>query len=101
MLDLMLGMGEHSVEISKQLQQNGELLALDISPLMCRRAEKHGFDNQYRVSEADALACPLDDSSVDKRTVQIRNINTQRTTTFRACQQNRADPSPGRRICIS
>lgn len=33
---------------------------------MCRRAEKLEFENQYRVIEADALACPLGDASVDR-----------------------------------
>ncbi len=64
-VDLMAGMGELCFEISKNLQQNGNLIALDISPVMCRCAEKHKFNNRYQVIEADALNCPLDASSVD------------------------------------
>lgn len=63
--DLMTGMGELCVEISKDLSQNGELIAIDISPVMCRRAAQHKFDHRYRVIETDALASSLGASSVD------------------------------------
>lgn len=64
-VDLMAGMGELCVEVSKNIHQNVELLALDISSAMCRRAEQRKFNCRYRVIEADALACPIGDSSVD------------------------------------
>jgi len=61
----MTGMGELCPEISKHLAKDGELIALDISPVMCRKAEEHNFQNKYSVIEADALNNPLDDASSD------------------------------------
>jgi demethylmenaquinone methyltransferase/2-methoxy-6-polyprenyl-1,4-benzoquinol methylase len=64
-LDLMSGMGELCFELSRRLDSDGQLIGLDLSPVMCRQAEKLDFDTSYRVIEADALDCPLDDDSVD------------------------------------
>lgn len=64
-LDLMTGMGELCCEISKSLSVDGTLLALDNSPVMCRRAETLQLNTAYRVIEADALAVPLENDSVD------------------------------------
>ncbi len=64
-LDLMTGMGELCTELSQLLNSSGELIGLDISPVMCRQAEKHSFHHTYRVIEADALASPIEDSSID------------------------------------
>lgn len=64
-VDLMAGMGELCLEIDKNLGKDGQLLAIDISPTMCRHAERLKTNCQFRVIEADALACPIEDSSVD------------------------------------
>ena len=64
-LDLMTGMGELCCEINKALNADGKLLALDNSPVMCRRAEMLELGPHYHVLEADALAMPLENDSVD------------------------------------
>lgn len=64
-LDLMTGMGELCSHLGRRLESRGELIALDLSPVMCRQAEKLTFESQFRVLEADALACPIEDGSVD------------------------------------
>ena len=64
-LDLMTGMGELCTLISRSLGPQGRLRAIDLSPVMCRRAAKHRFEHRYRVIQADALQCPLPDQSID------------------------------------
>ena len=64
-VDLMTGMGELCTELKRSLDESGHLIALDISPVMCKRAKSHQFRCAYDVVEADALSCPIDDSSVD------------------------------------
>lgn len=61
----MTGMGELCTELNGSIAPEGQLIGLDISPVMCGRASKHQFGDNYRVIEADALACPLEDGSVD------------------------------------
>ena len=83
-LDLMAGMGELCSEIDKQLQHDAELIAIDISPIMCRNAEKHEFTSQYRVVEADALDCPIADCSVDHvlSSFGLKTFNEQQIDTL-------------------
>lgn len=49
-VDLMAGMGELSTHVGKSLNENGKLIAIDISSEMCRRAERHCFCSQYQSS---------------------------------------------------
>lgn len=64
-VDLMTGMGELCVELRKSFGPSLDLIALDNSPAMCRLAENNARKYPFCVLEADALACPLETSSVD------------------------------------
>jgi len=68
-LDLMTGMGELCPGLSQKLGEKGHITAIDISPIMCRLAHKHGMNPNRRcpteVIEADALSCPLKECSSD------------------------------------
>jgi len=67
-LDLMTGMGELCPDITNFLGDDGNILALDISPVMCSRAQQHvtSIDSsRFLVIEANTLDCPIEDESVD------------------------------------
>jgi demethylmenaquinone methyltransferase/2-methoxy-6-polyprenyl-1,4-benzoquinol methylase len=64
-VDLMAGMGELSCELQKWCRSSKRIIALDNWPAMCRRAEQNALSRNFHVIEADALDCPLGDSSVD------------------------------------
>jgi ubiquinone/menaquinone biosynthesis C-methylase UbiE len=66
--DLMTGMGECWGFISDALEGRGELVAVDISPEMCRRARERqsAFDGlPIEVIEGDVLENSLPDGSAD------------------------------------
>jgi len=67
-LDLMTGMGELCGDISTFLSEDGEIVAMDISSVMCDRARKQAGslgECSFRVVEANALESPIEDASVD------------------------------------
>lgn len=66
--DLMTGMGECCDPISRQLQGQGQILALDFSPAMCHRARQQAARFQpldVTIVEQDMLANTLEDASAD------------------------------------
>ncbi|TVP77621.1 MAG: methyltransferase domain-containing protein [Gemmatimonadales bacterium] len=66
--DLMTGMDECWGFIAEALEGRGEIVALDISPVMCRRARerRRAFDGlSIEVIEGDALENSLPDGSAD------------------------------------
>lgn len=66
--DLMTGMGECWGFIAEALEGRGELVAVDISPVMCRRARERqsAFDGlPIEVIEGDVLENSLPDGSAD------------------------------------
>lgn len=65
--DFMAGSGELWPSLTKALKSQGEIVALDFSAVSCERARTAAVhcSTPTRVLEADALACPLDDSSLD------------------------------------
>ena len=65
--DFMAGSGELWPYLTKPLGAESEIVALDFSAVTCERARTAAVhcSTPTRVLEADALACPLDDSSLD------------------------------------
>jgi ubiquinone/menaquinone biosynthesis methyltransferase len=67
-LDLMTGMGEGWPYLARHLGTDGRVIAVDLSPGMLRHAivrRDRMPDLQVEVLEANALACPVADASVD------------------------------------
>jgi demethylmenaquinone methyltransferase/2-methoxy-6-polyprenyl-1,4-benzoquinol methylase len=68
-LDLMTGMGELCPDLAKIIGKQGMIQALDLSPAMCKQAMECRTALSdictVHVIQANALACPLDDKSVD------------------------------------
>lgn len=66
-VDLMTGQGELFGPLSRRVGSVGRLIGIDLSPVMCGRAEETAqrCDVPTRVLRADALACPLPDRSAD------------------------------------
>jgi len=66
-VDLMTGMGELCPDLLSATAGGGTVTAVDLSPVMCQRARRHakGVESRFRVIEADALHCPIDDASID------------------------------------
>ncbi len=67
-VDLMTGMGELFPSIAPRVGDRGNLIAIDISPVMCQRAKRHEHGNlacPVEVLEADALESDLPTASAD------------------------------------
>lgn len=67
-LDLMTGMGELCPDISRFLSAQGELIAVDLSSVMCQKARRHRQKSRacsYEVVQANALQCPFPAESFD------------------------------------
>jgi demethylmenaquinone methyltransferase/2-methoxy-6-polyprenyl-1,4-benzoquinol methylase len=66
--DLMTGMGECWPSIGSGLQGSGRLVALDISPTMCRRARTHipQMDVPVQLHEQDMLQNTLPSGQADR-----------------------------------
>lgn len=67
MVDLMAGMGEMWPDLACFVGPEGAITAVDISPVMCEAARRHGdaLACPLTIHLADALACPLADESAD------------------------------------
>lgn len=67
-LDLMTGMGELCPEIGKMVGDDGAILALDLSPVMCDRASRQissSHNGRPGILKADALNSPIKEGSID------------------------------------
>jgi demethylmenaquinone methyltransferase/2-methoxy-6-polyprenyl-1,4-benzoquinol methylase len=64
-VDLMSGMGELCVELRKSDRPFRQVIAVDNSAAMCDLARKNARRHDFDVTEADALACPIETATVD------------------------------------
>ena len=86
-LDLMAGMGELGPDIAQFVGDDGRIIAVDFSPVMCERAWQQftkGDWCQFEVHQADALVCPVDDESVDYvvSTFGLKTFNSDQLATL-------------------
>ena len=65
--DLMAGSGECWTYLKQRIKTNGQIISVDISPVMCGRQKRRlrGLDTQIDIRCENALAMTLPDVSVD------------------------------------
>ncbi len=86
-LDLMTGMGELCRDLLHIIGPTGTIRAIDISPVMCERAQKQVSlvdQSRLQVIQADALNCPIEDESVDYvvSTFGLKTLNSRQLKTL-------------------